>query len=153
MRRIIFTLLISFSLKALSFSNLELLNGTWDCRYSSVSAEYGFVIDHRSLNSVDVTTLSYSSIAMEDVKVNNDSVLKLQTKLKGTFSFEGNVSTSVTTEAGIKVVSGSLPEKVVDEIKQNILNEETLIKTISIDEKEWVIEDLDGSNETVCKKI
>ena len=129
------------------------MNGSWGCRYSTASEKYKYTYYDRSLNSVDAKTLSYLSITIAEVKVNDDSVFKLNIKTKGNFTVEGDISTSVITDADINVVSGSLTDKFVDEVKQNLLNQIITLKTLKIDDKEWIVEDLEDGTETTCKKI
>ena len=77
----------------------------------------------------------------------------MKNKQKRKFSVEANITPSVNTDVDAKLVSGSLNNKVVDQIKQNLLNQEFLLETVKIDGEEWIFKDLEDGEERVCKKI
>ncbi|MFT4763811.1 MAG: hypothetical protein ACI9OH_000901 [Oleispira sp.] len=143
-------LFCSFSLVA--SDELVFIQGTWDCSYTFEEeglSSYVSVID-----DYNVSSLTYTSVGSVEVSIPGEvKLFKISFIEAGTFSYINEVITAQIKNLDVNLEFGDLTPAELNDLRQDVLAENQMYKTVSLNSKEWIAIDLVDNTESVCKKI
>jgi hypothetical protein len=71
----------------------------------------------------------------------------------GTFSYINDVITAQIKNLDVNLEFGDLTPAELNDLRQDVLAENQMYKTVSLNSKKWIAIDLVDNTESVCKKI
>jgi hypothetical protein len=142
--------LFSISFSALC-SNLEMINGKWDC--SETSDEDGYISIIELIEDYDSENHSFTAKGTIAVNYEGVYLFKLKFDSYGKFSLDNDLFAPKFDDINIELMSGDMSKNEISQFKQELFDDNSTFKIVKINESVWVNLDLADNIESECKKI
>jgi hypothetical protein len=143
--------LLFYSFCLVASDELAFVQGKWDCSYTFEEEgllSYVYVID-----DYNVSSLTYTSIGSVEVSIPSEvKLFNVSFSEAGTFSYTNEIITAQIKNLDMNLEFGDLTTAELNALRQDILAEHQVYKTISLNSKEWIAIDVNDNTESICKK-